>query len=117
MAQNRKHRRRIALLMTSVSLATIGGCARRAPSAEQCVHFAELRYGVGLEELVQAGAAKATFDRLVATCLEVPFEQKVIDCAQASHQPMDCLRRIQPDLFGDTTFDFALRSDWPRERF
>ena len=39
------------------------------------MHFAELRYGVGLEELVQAGAAKATFDRLVATCLEVPFEQ------------------------------------------
>jgi hypothetical protein len=101
----------------SLGMAVWCGCSRRAPSPEQCVQFTEMTFGVQLDDIAMAAGAKATFDRLVVTCLTAPFDRRVFDCAQASHQPMECLRRIQPDLFGDQQFDFALKRDFSRERF
>jgi hypothetical protein len=83
-------------------LPLLSACSRRAPWPDQCVWFAELTFGHDVETLSRYPAQKAMFDRLVVTCLTAPFEQRVFACTQESRAPMDCLRRVQPELFGDS---------------
>jgi hypothetical protein len=88
---------------------TVLGCSRRAPGPEQCVVFAELHFGYEFETLAGYPEQKAQFDRLVETCLTTPFDRRVIECAQQYRAPLDCLRRIQPDLFGNSEMVPLLR--------
>jgi hypothetical protein len=66
------------------------------------VSFAELTFGVDFRTLAVHPGYKAVFDRLVTTCLTAPFERRVFVCTAESRAPIDCLRRFQPELFGDS---------------
>jgi hypothetical protein len=75
-----------------------------------------MTFGHDFETLALYRAEKAAFDRLVTTCLTAPFDRQVFVCAKESHAPMACLKRVQPELFGDQDIDLALRRNWHRER-
>lgn len=117
MIKRRDLRRLLLALCSLLGVPLYSGCERRAPSPDECVQFAELRYGIRLEDIVQLPPAKADFDQLVSLCLLVPMDRRVIECAKARQQPLDCLRSIQPDLYADRQFDFALRPSWRLKRF
>jgi hypothetical protein len=71
-----------------------------------------MTFGHDYETLTPYRSEKAVFDRLVITCLTAPFDRRVFTCADESRAPMSCLRRIQPELFGDRQIDPLLRRDW-----
>ena len=107
---------RLARLSALIVVGVTSGCARRAPSPDECVVFAEMTFGHRFEAIVQEHRAKAVFDRLVSTCLTAPFDRRVFACTNETRAPMDCLRRIQPELFGDQRIDISLPRSG-RERF
>lgn len=84
-----------------IVLPTMAGCSRRAPGPDECVAFAEMTFGVPFQSVIAHPAYKQTFDRLVTTCLTAPFERRVFVCTAETRAPLDCLRRFQPELFGD----------------
>jgi hypothetical protein len=90
-------------------------CSRRAPGPTECVWFAEMHFGHHFETLAPYPAEKAAFDQLVATCLTLPFDRRVFACAEQSHAPMACLRRIQPELSENRQINAVLRRDWQHE--
>lgn len=87
-------------------------CVRRAPWPDECVAFAEMTFGYDLETPAAYPVQKEVFDRLVTTCLTAPFDRRVFACAQESRAPMECLRRFQPELFGDTEMVPVLPQNW-----
>lgn len=83
-------------------LCAFPACSRRAPGPDECVAFAEMTFGAPFQSVVAHPSYKLAFDRLVTTCLTAPFERRVFVCTAESRAPLDCLRRFQPELFGDT---------------
>lgn len=69
--------------------------------------------GASFQSIAAYPAYKAVFDRLVTTCLTAPFDRRVFVCTAESRAPMDCLRRFQPELFGDHEMVPALPRELP----
>lgn len=91
----------VVVVLALLCLAAIPACSRRAPGPDECVAFAEMTFGAPFQSLVAHPSYRMAFDRLVTTCLTAPFERRVFVCTAESRAPLDCLRRFQPELFGD----------------
>lgn len=89
--------RLVAILIAAAS--SLVACSRRAPGPDECVAFAEVRFGHDFQTIATNPEVKAVFDQLVITCLTASFDRRVFVCTSESHAPMECLRRYEPELF------------------
>lgn len=58
------------------------GCARRAPSPDQCVAFAERALGLRWSQAQRSPRQRDVFESLVIECLVEPYDRELLDCVR-----------------------------------
>lgn len=91
--------RGLHIAVSAAAALVLVACSRRAPGPDECVAFAEMRFGHDFQTLAASPELKSLFDQLVITCLTASFDRRVFVCSTESRAPMECLRRYEPELF------------------
>jgi hypothetical protein len=84
----------LALLL----LLGLGGCARKAPGPEECVHFAESWFGVDRERVLRDPPLSKHFDQKIHDCLTKPYDRTLVECVANGGDNRRCERAYQRRL-------------------
>jgi hypothetical protein len=84
----------VALLL----LVSLGGCARKAPGPEECVHFAEGWFGVDRERVLRDPPLSKHFDQKIHDCLTKPYDRELVECVTNGGDNRRCERAYERRL-------------------
>lgn len=84
----------IALLL----LTSLGGCARKAPGPEECVHFAESWFGVDRERVLRDPPLSKHFEQKIHDCLTKPYDRELVECVANGGDNRRCERAYERRL-------------------
>ncbi len=84
-----------------VLLATLGGCARKAPGPEECVQFTESWFGIDRERVLLDPALSKHFDQKIHDCLTRPYDRELVECVMNRGDNRRCERAYERRLLLD----------------
>lgn len=89
------------LALALALLASLAGCARKAPGPEACVQFAESWFGIGRERVLREPALSKHFDQKIHDCLTRPYDRELVECVLNRGDNRRCERAYERRLLGN----------------
>jgi hypothetical protein len=87
-----------SVLIAALLLASLGGCARKAPGPEDCVHFAESWFDIDRERVLRDPALSKHFDQKIHDCLTRPYDRELVVCVSNGGDNRRCERAYERRL-------------------